>query len=168
MSGKSPIQWTDASWRSIPSWPNYEVTASGDIRNINTRLILTPIRHHRGHLYIFPARGKRLYIHRAVLEAFVGPCPEGYECRHLDGNPANNHLSNLAWGTPSENMQDRRRHGTMQTAEQCGSPLTRAQVVEIKRLLPMMSRRALAARFGVSHTTINKIAQGKRWKEVAA
>src|SRR5512135_1179056 len=37
----------------------------------------------------------RVLVHRAVLEAFSGPCPEGMECRHLDGNRRNNHISNL-------------------------------------------------------------------------
>jgi len=46
-----------------------------------------------------------------VLEAFVGPCPEGMECCHRDGNPANNHVGNLYWGTRSENLYDAVRHG---------------------------------------------------------
>lgn len=50
-------------------------------------------------------------VHRLVLEAFVGPCPPGMEARHLDGNPANNVLRNLAWGTKSENELDKVRQG---------------------------------------------------------
>lgn len=120
------------TWRRVPSWPQFEVTPTGVIRRASTRRLLKPMAHMRGHLYIVPVRAKRLYLHRAVLEAFVGPCPDGYECRHLDGNPTNNRVENLVWGTPSENMQDRWRHGTMKNAD------------------------------------INKIAQGKRWKDVAA
>ena len=52
-------------------------------------------------------------VHRLVLEAFAGPCPEGMECAHDDGNPANNHASNLRWATKIENQADRRRHGTL-------------------------------------------------------
>lgn len=54
---------------------------------------------------------KRKRVHRAVLESFVGPAPEGYICRHLNDNPSDNRLSNLAWGTLSENMDDRTRNG---------------------------------------------------------
>lgn len=50
-------------------------------------------------------------LHRLILEAFVGPCPPGCETRHLDGDPGNNALSNLAWGTPAENTADRKKHG---------------------------------------------------------
>lgn len=52
------------------------------------------------------------YVHELVLTTFVDPCPKGMECRHWDGNPTNNALSNLLWGTPKENGQDRVRHGT--------------------------------------------------------
>jgi hypothetical protein len=33
--------------------------------------------------------------------------------RHLDGNPKNNRLENLAWGTYKENAQDRELHKAM-------------------------------------------------------
>jgi hypothetical protein len=46
------------------------------------------------------------------MEAFVGLRPKGLETRHLDGDPSNNQLSNLAYGTSSENHLDMVRHGT--------------------------------------------------------
>lgn len=45
-------------------------------------------------------------VHSLVLEAFIGPCPPGMEARHLDDDPTNNNLSNLVWGTRSENSGD--------------------------------------------------------------
>ena len=48
----------------------------------------------------------KIAIHRLVLMAWVGPCPAKQECRHLDGDKLNNSLSNLAWGTKSENAND--------------------------------------------------------------
>ena len=51
-------------------------------------------------------------VHTLVLEAFVGPKPNGAQCRHLNGNPADNRPSNLAWGTAKENMNDMKIHGT--------------------------------------------------------
>lgn len=50
-------------------------------------------------------------VHRLILEAFVGPCPDGMEARHKDGNPGNNRLDNLAWGTKEENTEDNRKSG---------------------------------------------------------
>src|SRR5215475_14247629 len=46
-------------------------------------------------------------IHQLVLLAFDKPCPAGMEIRHLDSNPANNALTNLVYGTRSENARDR-------------------------------------------------------------
>lgn len=46
-----------------------------------------------------------------VLNAFVGPPPPGFEGCHKDGDRANNALSNLYWGTRSDNQRDRVRHG---------------------------------------------------------
>lgn len=51
------------------------------------------------------------YVHHLVLAAHVGPCPDGMERRHLDGDPGNSALSNLAYGTSSENNLDQVRHG---------------------------------------------------------
>lgn len=50
-------------------------------------------------------------VHQLVLAAFVGSA-EGRVTRHLDGDPSNNHLGNLAYGTQAENVADILRHGT--------------------------------------------------------
>jgi hypothetical protein len=54
------------------------------------------------------------YIHRLVLEAFIGPCPEGMEACHFpDKDSGNNRLSNLRWDTHQRNMSDREKHGSL-------------------------------------------------------
>lgn len=52
------------------------------------------------------------YAHTLVLEAFVGPRPEGMQACHYDGDAANNRLTNLRWDTQQANQQDSIRHGT--------------------------------------------------------
>lgn len=54
---------------------------------------------------------KDAYTYRLVLEAFVGPCPPGHEALHWDDDPSNNSLTNLRWGTRTENMRDMSRNG---------------------------------------------------------
>ncbi|GJJ22261.1 NUMOD4 motif-containing HNH endonuclease [Mycolicibacterium mageritense] len=53
-------------------------------------------------------RGLKRYanIHRLVLDAFVGPCPDGMEACHNDGDRANARLDNLRWDTRSANTLD--------------------------------------------------------------
>lgn len=46
----------------------------------------------------------RDYIHRLVAEHFIGPSPkDGMVVNHIDGDPFNNHVSNLEWVTVGEN-----------------------------------------------------------------
>lgn len=52
------------------------------------------------------------YVHRLVAETFIGPCPEGMEVCHGPNGKQDNSVSNLRYGTHSENQQDRFRDGT--------------------------------------------------------
>lgn len=54
---------------------------------------------------------KSAAVHRMVLEAFVGPCPDGMQGCHWNGEPADNRVENLRWDTPRSNMADKLRHG---------------------------------------------------------
>lgn len=51
------------------------------------------------------------YVHQLVLRAFVGPAPVGFEGCHKNGIATDNSLSNLYWGTSSQNKLDAVRHG---------------------------------------------------------
>lgn len=50
-------------------------------------------------------------VHRLVALAFIGPCPEGMEVLHINGEPDDNRLENLRYGTRAENVADTIRHG---------------------------------------------------------
>ena len=54
--------------------------------------------------------GKRftLSAHRVIAECYLGPCPNGLEVDHIDGNKLNNQISNLQYITPEENKAKRR------------------------------------------------------------
>lgn len=95
-----------------------EVSDRGNVRSLKGRQ-LNPRRYETKpggpqywRVYIPAPVARSRYVHRLVLEAFVGPCPPGMECRHLNGDSGDNHLRNLQWGTPSENQFDKVRHGT--------------------------------------------------------
>jgi hypothetical protein len=61
-----------------------------------------------------PGTAKGWTVHALVLLAHTGPRPEGMVVRHLNGDPADNRLANLAYGTYVENQADAVRHGTSQ------------------------------------------------------
>jgi hypothetical protein len=133
---------------------------------------LKPYPHRNGSLLI-QLGARKYYVHRLVLEAFVGPCPDGMECRHLDGNPSNNRLDNLAWGTHSENERDKVRHGTSGTVCQLGianasAKLTDEKVREMRRRhAEGATASSIARELGVSHETARKVVTGMRWKHVS-
>src|SRR5262245_28162285 len=77
-------------------------------------------------------RLRAFYVHRLVLEAFVGPCPPGQTACHNDGDTANNALGNLRWDTRTENMADKKKHGTATAGmTNAGAKLSDAAVVTI-------------------------------------
>jgi hypothetical protein len=146
-------------WSAVPGWLGFYVTSDGLVRGPSGR-VLRPMSNDSGHLYV--TRGRRsvkLYVHRAVLLAFVGPPPHGQEARHLNGNPRDNRLQNLAWGTKQEQRADDRRNGVLRKP----GPLSSAQAREAYSLKGRESSRSIGRRMGVSHTTILKIQRGQRY-----
>lgn len=90
---------------------------------------LKPREHSNGYLRVCLGAGNDKYIHRLVAEAFLGPIPEGFQVRHLDGDRKNNRSSNLAVGTQVENEADKLRHGTIpRGARHVNSVLTESEV----------------------------------------
>jgi len=55
---------------------------------------------------------KKFFIHRLVLETYVGQLPKGFVCCHNDGNKLNNNLENLRYDTIANNNKDKVKHGT--------------------------------------------------------
>jgi hypothetical protein len=62
-------------------------------------------RHNNGYMTI-TYKGTEYLVHRLVLETFVGPCPEGYECDHWNRDRSDNRLVNLHWVSKSENQRN--------------------------------------------------------------
>ena len=116
MGDAMPERWLSVVGRE----GSYEVSDLGRVYSIprpRTRGgILKPGVNSHGYLVLAfykPGGGRvSVAVHQLVMEAFVGPGPKGMEIRHLDGNPANGALSNLAYGTHGETMRDKRGHGT--------------------------------------------------------
>lgn len=96
-------------WRVIDTNQNYLINEHGEIFSQNSQQIIKTFPDKDGyiktHLY---SREKKAYInyfvHRLVLETFIGPAPIGRtEVHHKDGNRSNNSLDNLEWVSRKEN-----------------------------------------------------------------
>lgn len=109
--------------------------------------------------------GKAEKVHRVVLSAFVREPVDGEICRHLDGDPSNNCLSNIAWGSLAENWQDKRDHGRATVGAKHGrSKVTESDVERIRSLIPVRgSLKAEANRLGISYSAIQKIRSRSTW-----
>lgn len=124
------------------------------------------------HHVVLSSRGGPLVgrqVHRLVLESFIGPRPEGKQCRHLNGNPDDNRLVNLTWGTPAENMMDRDRHGNTNRGEDHPQAiLTEAIVRDIKTRYAAggITQKELADEYGISRPYANQLIHGRKWSHV--
>lgn len=107
--------------------------------------------------------GRSQWVHRLVLRAFAGEPAEGQVARHLDGDPTNNALSNLAWGTHAENNADMVAHGrSTRGSANKRSLLTEEQVLEI-RSLRHLHVSEVASRFGIKPNTVYGIWSRRAW-----
>lgn len=107
--------------RWLPSIGGHEVSDLGRLRNLDGEIVEVKSYSTKpgGSPY---KRFRRRYLHHLVLEAFVGPKPRGMQCRHINGDSLDNRLENLAWGTPSEDNNDRVRNGTHQHSSRTECP----------------------------------------------
>lgn len=157
----------------------YEVSSFGQVRSIPRKVvrkrfyltipggILTPILNKGYPRVTMRVGGKTIYRfpHQMVAAAFIGPCPEGQEVRHKDGNRGNPALSNLEYGTRAQNIGDAKRHRTFPVMERRpGAVLTREQAIVIAQ--DRRTAQAIADEYHVSIGCITGIRYGRNWASV--
>lgn len=124
-------------WRDIPGYEGlYQASSLGRIRSLDREIIAnykngkTQIRHYKGqilapgrynkdgHLSVVLGKGTSgKPVHSLVALTFIGTRPKDCDVRHVDGNPANNRLDNLMYGTRTQNILDvyrKENHGEKQ------------------------------------------------------
>ena len=154
--------------RPIPGHRGYAVDRDGAVWSRRQSVLgrwkrLRPATNHNGYQFVnLCADGggnKTRFVHRLVLLAYVGePLPDQTHTRHLDGNPANNRLPNLTWGTPTENALDSRKHGSRSTK------IDEEIVREVRRLHDAgLSLRAIAISLPIGKSEVHRIVTGKHW-----
>jgi hypothetical protein len=111
---------------------------------------------------------KTVFVYRLVLEAFVGPCPGGFEAAHLDGDSMNCVLSNLKWATHSENEGHKKLHGTVYQGTR--NKMSKLDPESIRTIRSYRREgatlREIGELFGVSPSCIDSIMKGRTWNYV--
>ena len=117
-------------WKPYPKMPEYEISNLGRVKRLQRTYkrsdgflttikekLLSPRENSDGYPRV-KLRDKLVFVHRLVLETFVGEKPgEKYQACHNNGIPNDNRVENLRWDLPSNNVRDRIRHGTYQIGE---------------------------------------------------
>lgn len=114
-------------WKDIPNYEGeYQASNMGRIRSLDRYVrginhysgrefrrrisgkILKPARFCKsGHVSVVLDHGNSgIPVHQLVMRAFVGEPPAGMEVLHINGNPKDNRLENLRYGTRTENILD--------------------------------------------------------------
>jgi hypothetical protein len=158
-------------WKDIPTYEgHYQASNMGRIKSLDRYTIdkngnkhttiggiMKPVPDKQtGHLRVGiwkNSQRRTLYVHRLIMETFVGECPNGMEVCHNDGNSSNNHLDNLRYDTRHENLIDASKLN--KTPNQKLSP---DDVLEIrKRLLNGEKQADIAKDYGVGQYAISAI-----------
>lgn len=163
-------------WREIPEFAGYFASADGEILSLVKKAsrprILKQQTNGRGYRYVFLYRNKemsKMFVHRAVLMSWVRMPEEWEEGRHLNDNPNENSLENLAWGSRQDNVDDKRRNGRIPFGESVtSSKLTEDDVTEIRRLYGKgISSQELAELYHISKGQVMKTVRGGSWSHLS-
>lgn len=177
---KAPFPAEAIEWRDVPGFPGYRVGSDGSVWSCRTThgevghewRRLSPDIGANGYRRVRLSNAGRVgrwLLHRLVLTLFSGPCPDGMEACHRDGDRGNNAASNLRWATHRENEHDKCRHGTAQVGENHSRlKLSEAAVREIRRrYVPhVVTCKVLAREYGVDPTMVHAIVRRKCWTHI--
>lgn len=149
-------------WRDIPGYEGfYQVSDLGRVKSFvrGARILKAGRNTKQGHVTVSLRRNNSINVHRLVMLAFVGPCPEGFEVLHKNGVAGDNRLENLRYGTRSENNIDISKMGRRK--------LPLKHVPEIKAMYRAgISLSEISEKFGVSRAAVHAIGKRRYYKHV--
>lgn len=165
-------------WKDVPGYEGlYQASDKGRLKSFikQERILKGSICKKKGYVHVSLHKNnkrKSLRMHQVIMMTFVGKPPLGKEVCHKDGNPSNNELSNLYYGTRVENQADCTRHGTRYLPITLGELNPRARLdsydVQLIRLFYEIGLqiKTLAEIWEVSTSAISKIVNGRTWLHV--
>lgn len=170
---------THEVWKSVPNYPNYEVSSFGRIKSLKRKgfprdKILKKSFDKDGYHHVRLYRnkkGKMFTVHKLVTLAFIGKRNSGEQVNHLDGNKTNNHVTNLEYCTGIENMRHAYSMGLIPSQKGITGgyvKLTREKVLKIRETYANggISQEKLGEKYGVSRGAIFAIIHRITWKHI--
>ena len=149
-------------YKIIPDHPCYEASDCGDVRRRGKTNNLKPWVHKSGHLYL-RLDGKSRQVHHLILSSHGYSRPENYECCHKDGNPQNNNINNLEWGTRQKNIFDYIKHKGKHMVKNATS-VEIAMKIKNEHDGKFGTGKRLAEKYKVSVYTVSEIKNNKTFK----
>lgn len=166
-------------WLAIPGFPGYAVSDAGRVFRFATwsgyrsgpAFITGTVC--RGYVFTklktAAGRQRRIGVHRLVMLAFCGPSGGRFVC-HRNGEPSDNRLENLYYGTARDNSDDRARHGRTPVGSRNRlAKLDESKVSEIRVRYARGGVRQLdlAHEYGVTQRVISLVVRREAWTHVA-
>lgn len=194
-SAQLALVFSQEQWKPVVGWEQYyEVSNLGRVRSLDQvklssdrkrrvgpsyvikgRLIRL---HHRGstrasaYLRVSLTRNKResnVLVHTLVLEAFVGPRPQGYVANHKNGQKEDNRVENLEWVTYGRNNQHALETGLRRAYGEDSHfvKYTTEQVLLMRRLYKEGLRVfEIAQQVNIPWVSVWYIVHRRRWKHL--
>jgi hypothetical protein len=123
---------------------------------------LNPTKGNHGYLQIGSRKHGPILVHRLVVETFKGI--KTLHVLHKNNDKTDNRLSNLRYGTPKQNMQDKKAHGTYWIGHKLKrAKLNKRKVLALRAEEGSMSKRALSRKYGISLDTCLKCLDRRTW-----
>jgi hypothetical protein len=147
---------------------HYWITEDGRVWNERLKRDMKP---HNNKRYLrielsINKKPKKFFVHRLVAECYLANPEEKPTVNHIDGNPSNNHVTNLEWATVAENTQHAYDNGL---AKVVNRKFGKEEILNIYYLHKRgHSMRSIGRLYNSCHKDISHILRGKTYKEFYA
>lgn len=156
-------------YRTIIGFPKYEVSNYGNVRNAESKVVLSKRLTSNGYYRVNLRLGNCKYekpiaknVHRLVATAFVDNPIQHPFVNHIDGNKLNNNADNLEWCTASDNSKhayindlggcrEKYHKNILKAQEKCGMKI---KLYNGSKLVGVYTKKELAKVLNVNEKTI--------------
>lgn len=162
-------------WKDISGKTGYQVSNLGRVRSVDREIPAKNggLRFYKGKIlrtsldtrgyptaqFQHNSKHSSRLVHRLVAEAFI-PNPENKpQINHKDGNKENNHVGNLEWVTPKENM----RHAVLSGIKDSKINADNVQEIRVLYKSGKYTQKEIGELYELDQSHISRILSKERW-----